>query len=144
VFNHREAGWGARVQQLNDGAPVDRVIDVEFGANLPEVLNCIRIGGVIATYSSTQVKEPMLPFFQMMYLDLTIRLVIVYSMPESAKQQAIADIDQALRTGWLQHRIGAIVPLADIARQRIDRAARPWRLRRGRRHGSMTGSLHHA
>ena len=116
VFNHREAGWGTRVQQLNDGAPVDRVVDVEFGANLPEVLNCIRIGGVIATYSSTQVKEPMLPFFQMMYLDLTIRFVIVYAMPETAKHQAIADIHAALSEGWMQHRLMATVPLAEIAR----------------------------
>jgi NADPH:quinone reductase-like Zn-dependent oxidoreductase len=116
VFNHRESGWGARVKQLNDGAPVDRVVDVEFGANLPEVLNCIRTGGVIATYSSTQVKEPQLPFFRMMYLDLTLRLVIVYAMPEQAKQQALEDIEAALSEGWMQHRIMATVPLAEIAR----------------------------
>jgi len=123
VFNHREPGWGARVKQWNGGVPVDRVIDVEFGANLPEVLQCIRTGGVIATYSSTQVKEPTLPFFQMMYLDLTIRLVIVYSMPETAKQQAIADIDRALRQRELQHRIVATLPLAEIARanERVER-----------------------
>jgi len=92
------------------------VIDVEFGANLPEVLNCIRTSGVIATYSSTQVKEPQLPFFRMMYLDLTVHFVIVYSMPEPAKKHAIADITQAFRDGMLQHRIAGRVPLAEIAR----------------------------
>jgi NADPH:quinone reductase-like Zn-dependent oxidoreductase len=116
VCNHREAGWGERVKALNGGKPVDRVIDVEFGANLPEVLNCIRTNGVIATYSSTQVKEPQLPFFRMMYLDLTVRFVIVYSMPEPAKKHAIADITQAFRDGMLQHRIADRVPLAEIAR----------------------------
>ncbi len=116
VFNHREAGWGERVKTLNGGKPVDRVIDVEFGANLHEVLNCIRGSGVIATYSSTQVKEPQLPFFRMMYLDLTVHFVIVYSMPEPAKKHAIADITQAFRDGMLQHRIAGRVPLAEIAR----------------------------
>ncbi|MDH4165847.1 MAG: NADPH:quinone reductase [Gammaproteobacteria bacterium] len=116
VFNHRETGWGERVKSLNGGKPVDRVIDVEFGANLPEVLNCIRTSGVIATYSSTQVKEPQLPFFRMMYLDVTVRFVIVYSMPEPAKKLAIADITQAFRDGMLQHRIAERVPLAEIAR----------------------------
>ena len=116
VFNHREPGWGERVKALNGGKPVDRAIDVEFGANLPEVLNCIRTSGVIATYSSTQVKEPQLPFFRMMFMDLTLRLVIVYSMPEPAKKHAIADITQAFRHGMLQHRIAARVPLAEIAR----------------------------
>lgn len=115
VFSHREPGWGERVKALNDGKPVDRVIDVEFGANLPEVLTCIRTGGVIATYSSTQVKEPQLPFLRMMYQDLTLRLVLVYSMPEAAKKHAAADITQAFRHGMLLHRIGARLPLAEIA-----------------------------
>ena len=116
VFSHREPGWGERVKALNGGKPVERVIDVEFGANVPEVLDCIRTSGVIATYSSTQVKEPQLPFFRMMYLDLTVRFVIVYSMPEAAKKHAIADITQAFRDGMLQHRIAGRVPLAEIAR----------------------------
>jgi len=115
VFNHRERGWGERVKALNDGKPVDRVIDVEFGANLPEVLACIRTGGVIATYSSTQVKEPQLPFLRMMFQDLTLRLVLVYSMPEPAKKHAVADITQAFRHGMLLHRIGTRLPLAEIA-----------------------------
>ena len=50
------------------------MVDVEFGANLPELLNCVRIGATIATYSSTQVREPQLPFLQMMFMDLTIAL----------------------------------------------------------------------
>ena len=116
VLNHREPGWGERVKVLNDGKPVDRVVDVEFGANLPEVLNCIRTSGVIATYSSTQVKEPPLPFFRVMYLDLTVRFVIVYSMPEQAKKLAVADITQAFHHGMLQHRIAERVPLREIAR----------------------------
>jgi NADPH:quinone reductase-like Zn-dependent oxidoreductase len=116
VFNHREPGWGERVKSLNGGRAVDRVVDVEFGANLPEVLQCIRVGGTIATYSSTQVPEPRLPFFRMMYLDLTLRLVIVYSMPESAKAQAIGDITRFLADGRLQHRIVHRVPLDELAR----------------------------
>ena len=80
------------------------------------MLSCIRTGGVIATYSSTQVKEPPLPFQRVMYLDLTVHFVIVYSMPEPAKKLAIADITQALRHGMLRHRIADRLPLAEIAR----------------------------
>lgn len=127
TFNHREPHWGERVKALNGGKPVQRVIDVEFGANLPEVLKCIGIGGVIATYGSTQVREPKLPFFQMMYLDLTLRLVIVYSMPEQAKRDAIADIDRMLREGQLQHRIAATWPLKQIAEanEQVERGGSP-------------------
>lgn len=116
VVNHREAGWGEKVRDLTGGELVDRVIDVEFGANLPEVLNCIRIGGTIATYSSTVVPEPALPFKDMMFMDLTIRMVIVYAMPEEAKADAVAATQNALREGTLDHRIAHSLPLDEVAR----------------------------
>jgi NADPH:quinone reductase-like Zn-dependent oxidoreductase len=115
VVNHREAGWGERVKAHNGGAPVDRVVEVEFGANLAEVLTCLRTGGVIATYSSMQVPEPKLPFYRMMFMDVTVRMVLVYVMPETAKQAAIADIERALAAGRLRHRVAHRLPLARIA-----------------------------
>lgn len=115
IANHREADWSARVVAENGGQKIDRVIDVEFGANLPEVLRLIRIGGTIATYSSTQVPEPSLPFFSMMYLDLTLHLVIVYAMPEAAKTQAIDDITTALQSSALTHRVAEVLSIDDIA-----------------------------
>ena len=116
IVSHREANWSAKVLAANDGAPIDRVVEVEFGANLPEVLNVLRTGATVATYSSTQDPSPKLPFYRMMYMDLRIRLVIVYAMPEEAKQQAIADIDEASRAGWLQHRVAHVVDLDEIAK----------------------------
>lgn len=115
VVNHRAENVVDAIMAATAGKPVDRVIDVEFGANLPITVEVLRIGGTIATYSSTQVSEPRLPFFQMMYKDITTRFVIVYAMPETAKQRAIADIDVALRANKLQHRIAHTMPLSDIA-----------------------------
>jgi NADPH:quinone reductase-like Zn-dependent oxidoreductase len=51
----------------------------------------------------------------MMYRDLTVRFVIVYAMPETAKADAIADIDTALRADRLQHRVAHTLPLAETA-----------------------------
>ena len=92
------------------------------GRRVEEVL---KIGGVIATYSSTQIPEPRLPFFTMMYKDLTLRTIIVYAMPEDAKQQAISDIETALTNGSLQHRIAEVLPLAEIvaSNELIDRGS---------------------
>lgn len=116
VVNHREHNWAEQALAANLGEKIDRVIDVEFGANLPEVLKLIKTSGVIASYSSTQLREPQLPFMQMMFLDLTIRLVLVYAMPESAKQTAIVDINEALRQNSLQHRIAHRLGLDEVAR----------------------------
>ena len=115
VVNHRDDDLAAAVLAANNEARVDRIVDVEFGANLATSLQVLRTGGTIATYSSTQVAEPVLPFFQMMYQDITLRFVIVYAMPEAAKEAAIQDITTALENDELQHRIAKVLPLPEIA-----------------------------
>ena len=115
VVNHRDDDFAAAILEANKGQLIDRVVDVEFGANLPVSVEVLRIGGTIATYASTEEPEPTLPFVQMMYKDLTIRMIIVYAMPDSAKDHAIADINNALKEGWLQHRIAHTMPLDEIA-----------------------------
>ena len=116
VVNHRESDWGQQVLAVTGGRKIERVIDVEFGANLPQVLACIATSGVIATYSSTQVTQPTLPFLNMMYTDITLRMIIVYAMPEEAKIQAIEDIGRALASQSLQHRVAHNLALDDISR----------------------------
>ncbi len=114
IVDHRDENSAQAILEATDGEPIDRIIDVEFGANLQTSIEVIRTGGVIATYSSMQDAQPKLPFFQMMYKDMTIRFVIVYAMPESAKQFAIADIERALSNDLLQHRIARKFPLDEI------------------------------
>ena len=116
VVNHCEPEWGKAVLDLTGGQKMDRMIEVEFGANLPELLHCVRIGATIATYSSTVVPEPALPFRTMMFMDLTVRMVIVYAMPEEAKAQAVADTQAALFEDGLRHRIAETLPFDQIAR----------------------------
>ena len=116
VVNHREPEWGKAVLDLTAGQKIDRVIDVEFGANLPELLQCVRIGATMATYSSTVVPEPALPFRTMMFMDLTVRIVIVYAMPEEAKAQAVVDTQAALTEGSLQHRVAETLSFEQMAK----------------------------
>ena len=116
IVNHRDSNFAAAVLESSGGKPIDRVVDVEFGANLPVSIEVLKTGGTIATYASVQVPEPRLPFFQMMYKDLTVRMIIVYAMPVTAKDHAIADINNALADGWLQHRIADSLPLDEIAK----------------------------
>jgi NADPH:quinone reductase-like Zn-dependent oxidoreductase len=116
VVNHRSDQFAADILAATGGNRVDRIIDLEFGANLATSLDVLKTSGTIVTYGSTAVPEPKLPFFQMMYLDLNIQFIIVYAMPEAAKQHAIADITTVLADDRLDHRIAARLPLADIAK----------------------------
>jgi NADPH2:quinone reductase len=115
VANHREEGWAGKAIEANGGRKFDRVIDVEFGRNLEQVLDLIKVSGTIATYSSSQDMQPIMPFYRMMFMDLTIRLVIVYDMPERAKREAISDITEALEANRLNHRVARVYPFAEIA-----------------------------
>ena len=116
VVNHRDDDFADQGLAATGGALVDRIVDVEFGANLATSIVVLRIGGTIATYSSTQVTKPELPFLEMMYKDITLRFVIVYAMPEEAKERAIADINEALTANRLLHRITHTLPLEEIAK----------------------------
>ena len=115
VVDHRANDFARQVIAANGGALIARVIDVEFGTNLPVSVEVLRVGGTIAAYGSSRNPEPVLPFYKMMYKDLTLRTIIVYSMPDSAKDHAVADINSALSGGWLKHRIAHAMPLGDIA-----------------------------
>jgi NADPH2:quinone reductase len=115
VVNHRSDSFASDILAANDGERVDRVIDLEFGANLATWIATLKTSGTIATYGSAVDPTPNLPFFQLMYMDMSIRFVIVYAMPETAKQQAIADIYAALVEGRLVHRVAATFPLDEIA-----------------------------
>jgi NADPH:quinone reductase-like Zn-dependent oxidoreductase len=52
----------------------------------------------------------------MMFMDLTVRMVIVYAMPEEAKAQAVVDTQAALIEGGLQHRIAETLPFDQMAK----------------------------
>ena len=115
VVNHRDPDFAKQILSANDGALLDRVIDVDFGSNIEVVASVLTTGGHIAAYASAKNPQPTVPFYDLMYKDVTIRTVIVYSMPEGAKDHAVADIDRALSKGRLIHRVGLSVPLDHIA-----------------------------
>ena len=115
VVDHRAEDFARQVFDASAGELIDRVVDPEFGSNLPVSISVLRVGGTIAAYGSAKNPEPMLPFYRMMYKDLTLHTIIVYAMPDSAKDHAVADINSALSGGWLKHRIAHSMPLDDIA-----------------------------
>jgi NADPH2:quinone reductase len=115
VCPHQGDELTGTVADMTDGQGVERIVDGEFGGNLPVLLDVARTGSTIATYASMQVPEPSLPFRRMMFMDLTIRLVLVYAIPEPAKLDAIYDVTDFLEKDLLQHRIAHRVTLEKIA-----------------------------
>jgi NADPH2:quinone reductase len=114
VFNYRSDNVVEAVNDLTGGTGVDRIVDVEFGKNLDTSVNVLKTNGVIATYSSTQIPEPSIPFYPMMFKNVTLHMVLVYNMPETAKRRAIDDITIVLHEELFQHRVAQTYPLEKI------------------------------
>jgi NADPH:quinone reductase-like Zn-dependent oxidoreductase len=115
TVNRRAEDVVQRVLDLTDGHGVDRIVEVDLGANLDQDVALIKPNGVIASYSSTACPEPVLPYYPLAYKGVTLRLVQAYILPEPARALALADIAEALQGGGLRHRIAAVFPLEETA-----------------------------
>ena len=119
IINYKKENVVQRIKaitQAEDGRGIDRIIDVNFTANLPITEAVLRPNSVVASYSSANPDDrPALPFLSMQLNNVTIRLVLVYTMPNEAKQMAIRDITSALEAGALHHNIAQRFSLTEIA-----------------------------
>jgi len=113
AIDYRREDVAAAVRDATDGRGVDRIVEVEFGANLAVSLAVLKHNGIVAAYGSAAVPEPVLPFYPMLFAGQSLRMVIVYRLPPAAREAAIADIAGWLEAGALQHPISGRFALAD-------------------------------
>jgi NADPH2:quinone reductase len=116
TIDRRSENVVERVRELTSGAGVDRIIEVDFGANVAVDVPLIRANGVIASYSSTAVPEPIFPYYPLAFKGVTVRLVQGFNLPDSARRAAVEAIRRWSEAGRLVHAIAARYPLAEIAR----------------------------
>ena len=117
IINYKTEDVVQRIKEITgEERSIDRVIDVNFTANLPVTNAVLSPNGVIVSYSSANPDDrPELPFLSMQLINTTIRLILVYTMPEEAKQQAAKDIITALKAGALHHNIARSFSLNEVA-----------------------------
>lgn len=123
IVNYREDDVAEAVLALTGGRGVDRIVDLEFGANLAASARMIRPNGVIATYGSAQVPQPALPFYELLFKDVTLRMVLVYRLTPAARAAAVNGLTRLMESGVLTHSVAERYPLADIAaaHERVER-----------------------
>ncbi len=115
IINYRTSDVTEAVLEATDGQGVDRIVEVDFGGNLAISQRVLKPNGVIAAYASAGDREPKLQYQAFMRKNAVLRLVLVYSMPQEAKRQAVSDINRAIDADALWHPIGARFPLEQIA-----------------------------
>jgi NADPH2:quinone reductase len=112
VINYRSEDVVARIHSSMGG--VDRVVDVDFGANLPVTSQILKNDGVIASYASLGNLEPKFPYRDLFQRNPTIRPVFVYTMSDAAKAQSHADIARWLNDKKPIFAIAERYPLREV------------------------------
>jgi NADPH:quinone reductase-like Zn-dependent oxidoreductase len=97
-------------------AGVDRIIEVALSAKADLDAAIVRNGAVLAAYASPK-DRPELPFWPMLFANVTIRLLGSDDFPLRAKDAVARDLTHAAAQSALSITIAEIVPLAQIAAQ---------------------------
>ena len=110
---------GAIREHAPDG--VDRIIEVGFSDNVDLDAAVARNGAVIAAYA-TRDGRPGFDFWNMLFDNITIRLLGSDDFPADAKHQAARDLTTAASTGALTPSIADPLPLdqAAAAHEQVD------------------------
>ena len=101
------------IRRLAPGG-VDRVIEVALSANADLDADIVRNGAVIAAYASPK-DRPELPFWPMLFANVTIRLLGSDDFPRQAKDAAARDLTDAAAQAALSVPVAETFPLERIA-----------------------------
>lgn len=115
VVNYRDGNAIDAILEATDGRGVDRIVEVEFGGNLAQTQGVLKPNGMVATYGSMADPEPAIPFYPMMFAGYSVRMVLVYILPDDARAAAVEDIEAACASGMLSHAVAETYPLERVA-----------------------------
>lgn len=111
VVNYREPDALAR---LRDFAPVmDRIVEVNLGANLDLDLGLAGPSTVVVTYAAT-ADDPTLPIRRCMSANVTLRFILLYGVPRPDLLRAAEHVTEAVAEGALTELPLSSFPLRDV------------------------------
>jgi len=116
IIDYRLEDVGDRVAELTKGQGVERIVEVDFGANIGVNARCLKGNGTIASYSSTRVREPILPYYALASRGARLNLLQAGNMPPAIRTDAARTIVALMRQGLLHPRVTEIVPFGETAR----------------------------
>ena len=114
TVDYRQADAAAQLREATQGQGVDRIVELDIGANAALDLDGLRPGGDLVVYG-TGTTPFELPFFPLIAKNLNLRFFIVYHLTAADRQRAEAALTGWLRRDALQHNIAQRLPLAQIA-----------------------------
>lgn len=115
VLDYASGSLPQDILATNDGAPVDRIVEVEFGANVETDAEVIAENGTICAYGSARNMSPVLPFYPLMFKAVTLEMALIYLLTPPQRATTVAYLNQALTDGALHCPIDTVFPLEQCA-----------------------------
>jgi NADPH:quinone reductase len=108
---------------------VDHIVEVAFGANIAHDIEILKQGGSVSTYA-TNAPQPVIPFWEMVFRNVSLFFLGSDDFPIEAKTAAGRDLNAALEAGWAGFPIAERIPLSEIAsaHELVERPVRPGRV----------------
>jgi NADPH2:quinone reductase len=114
VLNYRTDDLPAAIDESTSGLGVDRIVEVDFAANLNTDLAILRQDGEVIVYGSG-APEISVPFSPAIRKGVHLYFFIVYNLDLAVRERAVADLTALWQGNQLIHNIAARLPLARIA-----------------------------
>jgi NADPH2:quinone reductase len=114
VLNYRTEDLLAAIREVTSGQGVDRIIEVDFAANVEKDVEILRTEGEVVAYGSS-APDIRVPFSPSIRKSLRIAFFIVYSLDTEVRERAISDLTFMMQENLIQHNIATSFPLAQIA-----------------------------
>lgn len=114
VLNYKTDDLHSAIQNATGGQGIDRIVEVDFAANVHTDIALLRPYGEVIIYGSGAADIPV-PFSPAIRKGVHLYFFIVYNLPPDVRDHAIADLTGLMEGNHLIHNIAARLPLAQIA-----------------------------
>jgi NADPH:quinone reductase len=115
IVNYRTDAVAECIMRATERRGIDRVSEVDFGGNLQTTLAVMQHSCAIGTYASKAVPEPVLPFYPLLFGNITVRFIQCSLMPAALRAAAMRNLGRWCEAGALRHLDCTILPLDNIA-----------------------------
>jgi len=114
VINYRSEDVAERVMSETNGHGVDRIVEVNFAANIETSLKILKPDSLIVTYGSN-ADDIKAPFYSLALKNVGLQFFILYNLDDASRKSATIELTNMLEKGLLQHNIASIFTLEETA-----------------------------
>jgi NADPH2:quinone reductase len=114
VINYRTENLEARIIEEAGAGGIDHVVDVDFAAHVDIYPRILKLNATVGAYATATNLTPAFPFYPLAFRNIRIQPVFVYSMEDSAKEDAVRDVNTLLTQGALIPRVDTVFDFDDV------------------------------